>query len=243
MERKMRSLALLLFTLPAIAATPGQEAALKEIDAFTTAQARSDPHYAKVEAELMDRVDEMVKTQPPAEWAPTVKRWYFSLSERAHAEERARIRDAEGTAAGGIVAPSPAAAGKLIDRMEALERDLLAGKLGPRQHALHVLEAARAIFPEDRHLITLREVKVGLATDYELGNITRGQYDERWARARAAYQQNADARERAILEDMRAEQAAVGRRSGPSLGERIRQQRGITCTSVPGPLGITTNCR
>lgn len=185
----------------------------------------------------------MAKTMPAADWAPTVKRWFFSLSERAHTEERANVRDAELIATAGVVAPSPAAADKYIDRLEALEKDLHAGKLGPRLHALHALEAARAIFPADAHLIALRETKVALATDYELGNITRTQYDERWARARATYQQNADARERGILEEMRAEQAAIERRAGPSLGDRIRQQRGIHCTSTTAFGTTTTTCR
>jgi hypothetical protein len=222
---------------------PEQEAAVRQIEAFSNGQAKSDPHYPAVEAELLGRIDEMVKTQPPAAWAATVRRWYFSLSERAHSEERARIRSVERAAAGGIVAPSPAAPDKLVDRLQALEKDLLGGKLSPREHALHAFEAARAIFPSDTHLIALREIKVALATDYELGNITRGQYDERWARARAGYQQNADAREQRILDEMRAEQAATERRAGPSLGDRIRDQRGIRCTSTTAFGKTTTTCR
>ncbi len=245
----MRVIAFLLtlmmvsITAAAQGPTPEQEAALREIDAFATAQRKSDPHYLAIEDELLKRVDEMIKSQPPAQWAPTLKRWYFSLSERAHAEERVKIRDVEQIAASGISAPSPAAPDRYIDRMEALEKDLLAGKLSPRLHALHALEAARAIFPADAHLIALRESKVALATDYELGNITRTQYDERWARARAAWQQNADAREHAVLQEMRAEQAETERRAGPSLGDRIRQQRGIRCTSTTTFGTTTTTCR
>ena len=235
------AVALLLFlpSSPAPAATPEQETALREMESFTAVQQRSDPHYRVVEAEILKRIDGMVETQPPAEWMPTIRRWYFSLSERAHAEERAKIREVERAAASGISAPAPAATDKYIDRLEALEKDLADGRLSPREHALHALEAARTIFPSDTHLIALRESKVALATDYELGNMTRGQYDERWVRARAAYQQSVGAREQAILHEMRAEQAALERRAGPSLGDRFREQRGIRCTSTTA-LGKTT---
>lgn len=234
-----------LFSLawPASAATPEQEAALREMESFTAAQRRSDPHYAIVEAEILKRIDGMVQTQQASEWMPTIRRWYFSLSERAHTEERTKIRNVERVAAGGISAPSPAAPDKYIARMEALEKDMLDGKLSPREHALHALEAARAIFPGDTHLIALREMKVAFATDYELGNISRTQYDERWARARATYQQNADARERAILQELRAEQEALDQRAGPSFGDRFRQQRGIRCSSTTTFGRTTTTCR
>ena len=219
------------------------ERALREIEAFTTMQARTDPHYTAVEEIMLVEIDAILKATPPREWAQVIRRRYVALSEAAHAKERARIRDVEREAAGGVVAPSSAAADRLVDRMDALEKDLHAGKIGPRRHALHALEAARAIFPADTHLITLRETKVSLATDYELGNLTRGQYDDRWARARAIYQQSADAREREILDEMRAEQAAIGRRAGPSLGDRIRQQQGIRCTTTTA-FGVTeTRCR
>jgi len=244
----MKAIAFLLVTTLAGAAAAQDpkadgERAMREIEAFTNQQARTDPHYRSVEDELLKRVDEMFNTQPVSTWAATIRRWYFAASERAHSQERDRIRQIERAAAAGIAAPSPAAPNKYIDRMEALEKDLLAGKLSPREHALHALEAARAIFPADAHLIALREAKVALATDFELGNITRAQYDERWSRARNLYQQNAEARERAILQEMRAEQADLERRAGPSLGDRLRQQRGMRCTSTTAFGTTTTTCR
>lgn len=229
----------LLFTTAAFAGTPEQDAALREIEAFTAAQQRTDPLYLTVETELLGRMNGLIKNQPPAQWAPTIKRWYFSESERAHAAERNQIRAAEAAAIGKST--STTASDRYIDRLEALEKDLHVGKLSPREHALHALEAARYTFPDDAHLIALREAKVPLATDYELGRLTRVQYDERWAQARARYQQAGAARERDIRDEMRAEQA--GRAVQPSLGDRIRQQRGIRCASQSGPLGTTTTCQ
>jgi len=228
--------------IPVIAfaqATPDQQAALREITAFTNYQAKTDPHYPEIEAELMKRLDKLLQTKPATEWAPTLKRWYFGLSEKANADEHARIRAEEISATMGDSAPAQ----RYDDRMEALWKDLEAGKIGPREHALHALEAAMILFPQDTLLISLRETKVSLATDYELGNITRTQYDAAWAKARVSYVQNADSRQQALLGEMRAEQAAAARQAGPSLGDRFRQQRGITCTSTPGPLGISTVCR
>lgn len=235
----MRHLAISLILACGIAAaaTPEQEAALREIEAFSLAQQRTDPLYPVVEGELLKRIDGMISSQPAASWAPSIKQAYFGLSEKAHAEERAKIRGAERAAIGGVVAPSPKAADAYIDRLEALEKDLVAGKLSPRVHALHALEAAQAIFPADAHLIALRETKVVLASQYELGSLSRPEYDERWARARSDYQQRADARQQALQAGLRAEQAAGP--AGASAADIFRQLRGITCTTQ----GAATTCR
>lgn len=224
-----------LFAGAAFAATPEQEAALKQIDAFATAQSKTDPLYRRIETQLLERVDEIIAKQPPAAWADTIRRAYFGIAEKAHSDERAEIRQIEQLATVGTGSPTD----RYIDRLEALERDLMAGKLSPREHALHALEAARAVYPSDAHLIALREAKVPLATDYELGRISRVEYDAGWERAKAAYQQRAGDRERAMVEDPRGSQGALQRPAGPSLGDRIRQQRGITCT----PVGNGMNCR
>jgi hypothetical protein len=223
---------------PALAATPEQEAALREIERFTAQQERSDPHYRTVEDEMLKGVDAMVKSTPPREWLPTIRRTYFALSERAHIEERARIRADEVAATGGVIAPAPGAIDAYVNRLNALEQQLAGGKLGPREHALHALEAARAVYPQDAHLIALREAKVSLATEYELGNITRPQYDERWARARSVWQQQADAREQTMARQFAIEPAAV--RPDTTVGDRVRAQRGMTCR--PNGLGAVI-CR
>lgn len=233
-------LSLLFAATIAAAGTPEQDRALREIEAFTTAQQKSDPLYPAVEAELMKGIDDMLKSRPATEWAPTIKRWYFTESERAHAQERAAAREQESAA---IAAGPRDQLGAWMARMAALDGAMDAGKLTPREHAVRMLEAARIVYPGDSLLIGLRETKLALATDYELGNITRAQFDERWARARTAFDQSATAREQAVLATMRAEEAAMPMGAGPSLGDRFRQQRGITCKTTPGPFGSTINCR
>lgn len=232
---RLTMLGLVLFAVTVGAATPEQEAALKEIERFTAQQQRSDPHYAVVEDELLKEVDAMVKTQPPARWAPSVKRWYFTASERAHAKEQAAVRAEEAAAVAAGPSDRPAA---WMARVNALDGAMQAGKLAPREHALRMLEAAKIIYPDDALLVSLRQTKLSLATDYELGNITRAQYDERWTSARASYEQSAAAREAVILDAMRAEQAAIP--TGPTLGDRFRRQRGVTCAPLPGG---AFNCR
>lgn len=192
---------------------------------------------------MLPQVDELIQRLPPADWAPTIKRMYFGLSEKASNNERAEIRAAELAAAGD---PARSPVDRYIDRLEALEKDLLAGKLSPREHALHALEAARAIYPQDGALIALREAKVPLATRYELGLLTRADYEAGWAQARARYEQAAAARDRAILDQVGREaeaQQAPSRSAARGIADSLRRSPAINCSSTPGPLGTTTTCR
>jgi hypothetical protein len=70
----MRRTLAILALLPAVAIAQTDKAAaeqsLKQIEAFTTMQARTDPHYLAVEDALLGEVDEIVTKSPPREWLP-----------------------------------------------------------------------------------------------------------------------------------------------------------------------------
>lgn len=232
--------ALMLISGSAPAATEAQEAALREIEAFSATHAKSDPHYLAVEDELLKKVDDIIKNQPVREWAPTIKRLYFGLSARAHAEERARIRQTEQTIAAAYPSSPDARVGAFESRLDMLEKELMTGKIGPRLQALHALEAAMALFPADELFIAWRQAKVPLASAYEIGAITLPEFEERWARASATYRQNAGAREQAIVQEISNIERENNARVWRGISDGIRRSRGITCT--PGPLGSMT-CR
>lgn len=230
------ALALLLFSMPA-AATPEQDAALKEIESFTALQTRTDPLYPRVETELLKEMEEILK-RPAPEWASTIKRRYFSLSEKAHGAERAEVRQQEAAALGALAGSNDT---KWLARMGTLEKVIQDGKLSPREHALHALEAAKLLFPDDGPLLGLRERKLSLATAYETGQITRAEYDERWSRARADAKQQIDRMDATRAQDAAIVNATANARAGATVSNWIR--RSMTCTSSPSATGSTTTCR
>jgi hypothetical protein len=220
-------LIVLLLPAIAIAQSPAEERALREVDEFTTLQARSDPHFKRAEAELLPRIDALVAANPAGEWLPVIRRQYLAISERLHREERERIARDEQRAA--------AAAGGLQQRFTQLTAELESGKIGPREHALRAVESAGIYFPNDQALIAWRRAKVPIATDYELGRITRTEYDERWARASASYEQAVGAREqglrRACEDELR------------SIQDAARARQPTTCTSQMVLGRLQTTCR
>lgn len=239
----MKSLitALLILSVPAVsAATPEQETALRDITAFTAKQAKADPLYGAVEPQLLLEVDDIIRKQPPAEWAPTIRRRYFALAEKAHMDERTKIRDAE-VAVIERGPKDPQAAWRA--RLTALDASVAAGELGPREHALHMLEAVKLIMPDDVRLIALRQEKVTLATEYELGALSRAQYDQRWSMAQERYYQGAKAAATAQAMDAAVMDQAAAAARAQAIADGFRRARGINCISRPSPLGTTINCQ
>lgn len=237
----MRALLFLLVALStqAFAQTPETDLALREIDVFSRAQQRTDPHYRAVEDVLLKEIDAIIKSSAPADWMPSIRRRYFALSEAAHAKESDAIRAAELAAA---VRLGSGAAGWNA-RTAQLEDALKAGALGPRQHALHALEAARIYYPGDDFFISWRAAKVPIATEYELGLITRSVYEERWQKVTASFmdRQAANDRHRQVLEAQAAAEELRIQALPPQ--QPFPTQRPIRCTSSTS-LGVTTtSCR
>lgn len=231
-----RTLAILAF-LPAIALAQTDKAAaeqsLKQIEAFTNLQARTDPHYLAVEDALLTEVDEIVTKSPPREWLPKIRERYTALSEAEHAKERDRVRADE-------LAAARAPGASWESRYAELEALAKAGKLGARQHALHALEAALALAPDAPDLIAWRQVKLPLATSYEMGAISRPEYEDRWAKTTAYFldRQSANDRARAQIgaalaaEEVRLNIQAIQARTAPRPLVRCRstQTYGVTET-------------
>lgn len=237
----MNLLAALFLFLPAVAfaqaPNPAEERALREIDAWSMQQARSDPLHSKIEAEVLTKVDAIVAGSAPAEWLPAIKRQYLAASERLHREERERIRAIEVRArplGPTNLAPEILSA-QLQARFGALTSMLEAGTLGPREHAIHAAEAAALYYPNDAALIRWREAKVPIAGAYELGRLTRDEYVERWQRATDAYNQTRSARS-TELERLAAEEAR-------GFQDLSRPTTRTTCTSQIVLGRLQTVCR
>ena len=251
----MRVIALLLaLILPVVATAQGSKAdaerALREIEAFTTTQARTDPHYGQVEAELLLRIDVILAASPPVEWMRTIRMNYFGISERLHREEREAVSVIERQAFERP--PSDAVTWDYFERrLKTIGAMLEAGRIGPRGQALHALEAAKLYFPDDAPFLAYRQARVPIATAFEMGRITREEFDARWARAgeeltavrRDQDRARAELEVRIATEELRMQQRQLEQRSGPSLGDRLRQQRGIRCTSTTVFGTTTTTCR
>jgi hypothetical protein len=230
---------------------PDAERALRDIDTFTSMQARTDPHYAAVEEIMLTEVDAILRARPPREWAQAIRGRYVALSEAAHASEAEKIRQDELQSASGFAGPEAEREAAWRARTSELENLLKGGRLGPREHALRAVEIAKLYLPEDRGLLAWRRAKVPIATAYEMGAISRAEYEERWQRTTAYFldRQAANDRQRTMVEvqiaaeELRIQQRQLERRAGPSFGDRIRQQQGIRCTSTTAFGTTTTTCR
>lgn len=225
------------------AAPMTEDLALRQIDAFTAMQASTDPHFTKAEAEVREKVGAIVDKAPPAEWLGWVRRQYFAASERLHREEREQVAAEEREA---LVRLPPNTPGDVVwthfeRRMAQISKVMETGRWGPRAQALHTLEAARLYMPEDQSFLLYRQARVPLATAYEMGRISRTEYDERWARAGQEFlarQQASDqARARFAIEAARGE-AEILRAYEAQL-----QRPTTTCTSRVTLGRLETTCR
>jgi len=211
------------------------ERAMKGIESFTTMQMRTDPHYGVVEGELLKELDALLNANPPREWLGLVRQRYVALSEAAHVKEQDAIRAEESRIATSL---GYGDAGWLA-RSSQLEEQLKTGKLGPRLHAMRMWQAAKVYHPSNDLLAQWRAAKVPIATDYELGNITRPQYEDRWQKVTATFldRQAADDRQRAAIN---AQAAAEEYRAGmQSLQRQAPPTRPLRCTSSTS-FGVTT---
>ncbi len=242
----MRAIAFLLaMTLAGAVAAQDPKAdgerALREIEAFTNQQARADPHYPRVEAELLQRIDALLAASPPNDWMRAIRMNYFGISERLHREEREAISAVEHQAFERP--PSDALTWDYFERrLKAIGALLEAGTIGPRGQALHALEAAKLYFPEDAPFLAYRQARVPIATAFEMGRITREEFDARWARAgeeftavrRGEDRARAELDVRIATEELRMEQELL-RRNTP--------RPAVRCTTTTR-FGVTeTRCR
>lgn len=211
------------------------ERALKGIESFTAMQSRTDPHYSAVETALLKEVDALLAANPPGEWLPIIRRRYVALSESAHVREREAIEAEEMRIAGTLGTGDAGWAA----RSAQLEEQLKSGTLGPRLHALRMWQAAKVYHPGNNTFVMWRAAKVPIATDYELGNIARPEYEARWQNVTSSFldRQAADDRLRATIN---AQAAAEEYRAGmQSLQRPAPQARPLRCTSSTS-LGVTT---
>jgi hypothetical protein len=235
--------AMLIFTFATAVGAQASKAdtdrALREIDAFTTMQARTDPHYSAVEDILLAEVDGILKTTPPREWAASIRRRYVSLSEGVHAKERAAVQASEveiartlGTGDAGWSA-----------RLTQLDEGVKTGTLGPRLHALRALEAAKLYHQGNNLFIAWRAAKVPVATEYELGAISRSEYDERWQSITSRFmdRQASEDRQRALIE---AQVATEELRMQQEQARRAATPRPMVRCTTTTSFGVTeTRCR
>jgi len=211
------------------------ERALKGIEAFTNMQMKTDPHYGAVEDALLKELDAILAANPSREWLTIIRRRYTALSDAAHANEQDAIRADEIRAAAAL---GTGDAGWSA-RSAQLEGQLKAGTLGPRLHAIRMWQAAKVYHPGNHMFDMWRAAKVPIATDYELGNITRSEYETRWQNVTSAFldRQAADDRLRATIN---AQAAAEEYRAGmQSLQRQTPPPRPLRCTSSTS-FGVTT---
>lgn len=226
------------------------EDALKGIEVFTRRQSATDPLYTKVENRLLTELDDILKNNPPSAWLSILRTRYAAISESEHAKERDALRESERRATTGRGTGQAAWDSRLAE----LEADAREGRIAPREFALRAVEAARIFFPGDDFFLSWRLAKVPIATQYEMGAITRDEYESRWQRITADFMDRQAARDRtdaknatararteALLE-LQQEQLDAERQSSiwQGIGDSLRRSRGITCR--PGPLG-SMNCR
>jgi hypothetical protein len=206
----MKSLIYALLLVPLIAVAQATDAerkratdrALHGIATFSNAQEKKDPHYRTVEKGLLKELDDILASNPPDDWVRVIRVRYVALSEAAHASERDAITADERRVFGLL---GPGDHGWAV-RSAQLEDRLKSGELGPREHALRMAEAAKLYHATNDLVIAWRAAKVPIATDYEMGLITRSQYEERWNRTTAMFLDRQAADDRAQLQA----QPAVG---------------------------------
>lgn len=232
-------LLLIAFALPAAAQDRKVEAdrALRGIEAFTSMQARTDPHYRAVEDLLLLEVDDIIKAMPAADWLAAIRRRYVALSDAEHAKERDAIRQSEVDAARHLQygdAGWKARTAQLDDLTKS-------GELGPRIYAIRTAEAAKLYFPDGHDFLAWRQAKIPIATDYEMGNITRSDYEERWNKTTAYFmdRQATNDREQAR---MRAMAATEELRIRAQALQQVAPRPMVRCTTTSAYGVSTTRC-
>lgn len=186
---------------------------------------------------MLDQIDGVVKGALPGEWLAAIRRLYFGASERLHREEREQIAAEE--LAAFVRPPSEDMTWsyferRLIETSKALE----SGRWGPRGQALHALEAAKLNFPNDQSFLAYRQARVPLATAYEMGRISREEYDERWARAGEAF-----AARQQVNDQARARLAVEAARGEAEILRAFQRPSPTTCTSQMVLGRLKTVCR
>lgn len=237
--------ALSIEPLNAQSLSPSAEVALREIDRWTMMQARSDPHFLEAEKAALQKVGEIVESTPPERWLPVIRRTYLAASEAAHRKERDAISVVENVA---FVRPRSTASSDEIwglyeARLRELAQQLESGRIGPRQQALHAVEAARLYYPGDQSFLSYREARVSLATAYEMGLMSRHEFDERWRREGEAFAARERERDR-FMADLQARYASDAARLEMESIRLFQPRLPVTCSSriVPG-VGLQTTCR
>lgn len=218
--------------------------ALRELETFTTLQARTDPHFDKAETELLPSITTIVRTNPPEEWLPIVRRLYFGISERLHRVERELVAAEERDAWVRLPHNTP---GDVVwkyyeQRLTEISKVMETGRWGPRAQALHALEAAKLYYPDDQPFLAYRQARVPLATAYEMGRISRTEYDERWAKAGAELMANRRAADQARA-DMELAVTIEGERARRAYEDRVIRSSPTTCTSQVTLGRLVTTCR
>jgi len=198
--------ALMLFSAATWAATEEQEAALREIEAFSSMQAKSDPHYRAVESVLLEEINAIVKSSAPREWITIIRRRYVALSEAAHAREEDKLRQEELQLGRGFVGAPAEREAAWKARAQELEDLLKAGKLGPREHALRAVAVARLYLPEDQEL---RSYSRGVEPRCRLPLHTK------WVRSPALNTRNVGTRRRLIFWSGKRPMTAPGSNCAP----------------------------
>lgn len=176
----------------------------------------------------------MLRTNPAREWLTVIRRRYVALSEAEHAKETAMIRASEARAAGALAAGDQG----WQARSAQLEHQLTVGTLGPRLHAIHMREAAQFYHPGNGLFLQWRSAKVPIATDYEMGTITRSEYEDRWQKITASFmdRQAADDRARHAIQ---AQAAAEEYRAALQHSQRPVLQPQLRCRTTTS-FGVTT---
>lgn len=234
----MNRILTMLCALPVLAfaqASPEATQALHDIEAFTVMQSKTDPHYLAVEEVLLTEVDGIIEKAPARQWLPQIRSRYTALSEAFHAKERDAVRDEEAR-----LARAPGASWNA--RYAQLEAQAKEGAISPRQHALHALEAARALAPEDAELISWRQAKVPLATAYELGTITRSEYEDRWAKTTTYFLDRQAANDRAVAQTRATLAAEEARLRMQAVQQSPAPRPWVRCRTTSAYGAIETRC-
>ena len=236
MRALLLALAVVAFSTPAASqdAKADADRALRGIDSFTSLQAKSDPHFAVVEDALLKEIDDLLKTTAPNQWLATIRQRYFALSEAEHQKERDTIRAGEAAALARLGGGDRGWAARSAE----LEAELKAGKLGPRLHAMRLREAALLYHPGNDLFAAWRAAKVPIATEFELGLISRSEYEDRWNKVTASFMQRQAADDR-VREAIQAQAAAEEYRAAVQNAQPVRTPRPIRCTTSTS-FGVTT---
>lgn len=112
-----------------------------------------------------------------------------------------------------------------------LDAQVAAGKMSETTHAKAMAQLARDLFPNDAGLIQLREFKAGLAARFDSGEITKDQYESRWAARRDAYYGQRDAGRAAVQAHTSSQQGINGAAALGVAAESFNRSRAVPTTS------------